>query len=89
MLSKIIVLGSGLSVLGFLEKNKINNFKVFDKNAYFGGHSYSHNINGQFFDEGAHISHSKNKDFIDLILKKKMLLFVVIMDGTTGIYQPT
>ena len=73
MLSKIIVLGSGLSVLGFLEKNKINNFKVFDKNNYFGGHSYSHNINGQFFDEGAHISHSKNKDFIDLILKKNQI----------------
>ncbi len=75
MSTKNLILGSGLSVLGFLEKNKLNNFEVFDKNDYFGGHAYSHNINGYFFDEGAHISHSKNNQFLEIVLKNNDINF--------------
>ena len=40
-----ILLGSGLSSLGFLSsvKNK-NNWICYDKNEYHGGHAYSHNF---------------------------------------------
>jgi len=66
-----IIIGSGLSVLGFLEKNNSKNFLIYEKNNYVGGHAKSHNINNYYFDEGAHISHSKNNQFYELILKNK------------------
>ena len=67
-----ILLGSGLSALGFLQKEKKENFLVFDKNNYPGGHAYSHKLNGYYFDEGAHISHSKNNTFLDFVGKNKI-----------------
>tara|TARA_B100001057_G_scaffold414375_1_gene431438 strand:- start:1059 stop:2318 length:1260 start_codon:yes stop_codon:yes gene_type:complete len=67
-----ILLGSGLSALGFLEKNKLQTFIVYDKNNYVGGHAYSHIIDGYYFDEGAHISHSRNKFFLDYLGTEKL-----------------
>ena len=72
MNKNFILLGSGLSALGFLQKNKNENILVFDKNDYVGGHAYSHNLNGYYFDEGAHISHTKNNTFLDFIGKNKI-----------------
>lgn len=70
-MSNNIVIGSGLSVLGLLKKNNIKNFSVYEKNNYVGGHAKSHFIDKFYFDEGAHISHSKNQKFYDHILKDK------------------
>ncbi len=67
-----ILLGSGLSALGFMEKRKPQNFVVYDKNNYVGGHAYSHSIDGHYFDEGAHISHSKNKFFLNYLGEEKL-----------------
>ena len=61
-MSRNILIGSGLSALGFLENlNKDINLESFDKNTYFGGHAYSHKFDDCFIDEGAHISHTKDK----------------------------
>ncbi len=67
-MSENILIGTGLSSLGFLENiNKEKNFIIYDKNPYFGGHAYSFKIDNFYYDEGAHISHSKNKEFLDYI----------------------
>ena len=58
-MSKIILIGSGLSSLGFLENiAKEKNFEAYDKNNYVGGHAHSFLIENYYFDEGAHILHS-------------------------------
>jgi len=64
------LIGFGLSGLGFFSnvKNK-KNFKILEKNSYLGGHSYSHKLDNIYFDEGAHILHSKNKKFINKFTK--------------------
>ena len=66
MIKNNILIGTGLSALGFMEKMKSKHFIVYDKNNYVGGHAYSHVVHGHFFDEGAHISHTKNKFFLDI-----------------------
>ena len=66
---KNILIGSGIAALGFLENYK-KKIDIFEKNKYFGGHAYSHKIKNNFFDEGAHISHTKNKFFIKKIINK-------------------
>ena len=82
-MSNNILIGSGLSSLGFLENiDKKKNFISYDKNAYVGGHAYSFDINNFYYDEGAHISHSSNKDFlkyIDSSNKKKFNEFKSIV----------
>ena len=65
-MSNNILIGSGLSSLGFLENIDKKNFISYDKNAYVGGHAYSFDINNFYYDEGAHISHSSNKDFLNI-----------------------
>ena len=65
---KNILIGSGLSSLGFLENIKKDfSFEVYDKNLYYGGHAHSFNLNNFFFDEGAHILHSKDEEFLQYI----------------------
>lgn len=67
-MSRKIVIGSGISVLGFLENTEnYLDYEIYDKNNYIGGHAYSHKIESYYFDEGAHISHSKNIDFLNYI----------------------
>jgi protoporphyrinogen oxidase len=59
-----IIIGSGLSVLGFLNSVRDQkNWICLDKNDYYGGHAYSHKIKENYFDEGAHICHSQNAFF--------------------------
>lgn len=70
---KNIIIGSGLSALGFYQnlKNK-KDYNIYDKNLYSGGHAASHKYNDIYFDEGAHISHSKNEFFLKrFIINKK------------------
>jgi protoporphyrinogen oxidase len=62
----IIVLGAGLAGLGFTQT--IPGVQIFESNDYPGGQAFSHEINGCFFDRGAHISHSKNTKFSEMIM---------------------
>ena len=66
------LLGFGISGLGFISNiNNKKNFKIIEKNSYPGGHSKSHKFNDFYFDEGAHIMHSKNKNFLKKFTKIK------------------
>ncbi len=63
------ILGFGVSALGFVSALKTTkNITILEKNSYSGGHSYSHEFNGFYFDEGTHISHSKDEKFLKKIL---------------------
>ena len=64
------ILGFGISSLGFIKGFGAKNIKILEKNSYNGGHAYSHQLK-EFFDEGTHILHSKNKFFLKLLLKNK------------------
>lgn len=66
---EIIVLGAGLSGLGFscTLRTAEQDFCVFEKENHPGGHAYSETIHGISFDQGAHISHSKNHEFLSMI----------------------
>ena len=64
------ILGFGLSTLGFLSSYQNKDIKILEKKPYNGGHAYSHQFKEFYFDEGVHILHSKNKNFLKLFLKK-------------------
>ncbi len=64
-MKQVTILGAGLSGLGCA--NSLSEARIFEALPHPGGHAYSHPIEGAFFDEGAHISHSKDKNFVDLI----------------------
>ncbi len=61
----IIVLGAGLAGLGFAHENP--SARIFEKNQHPGGRAFSCPVDGYFFDQGAHISHTKKEDFRRLI----------------------
>jgi len=44
--------------------------RVFEAKDHPGGHVYSHAVDGAFFDEGAHISHTKRPEFLKLIYEQ-------------------
>ncbi len=65
----IVILGSGMAALGaahHLRENGLSS-RLFDKNAYPGGHTatYAHD-DGFIFDDGPHISFTKDKRLQDL-----------------------
>ena len=56
-----VIIGSGLSALGFFENLRDQSkYIIYDKKSYPGGHAASHKFENEYFDEGAHISHTKN-----------------------------
>jgi protoporphyrinogen oxidase len=63
--SSVVILGAGLS--GVACARKLRGSRVFEAKSYIGGHSASHAFDGFHFDEGAHICHSKDEDFLDRI----------------------
>ncbi len=63
--SETVVLGAGLAGLGFA--TELPGVRLFEAKRHPGGHAYSHQADGVFFDEGAHISHTKDATFRDLI----------------------
>lgn len=67
-MENIIVLGAGLAGLGFARVHK--NVKIFEAENHPGGHAYSRCKHGAYFDEGIHVSHSKDDDFVSLINRK-------------------
>jgi protoporphyrinogen oxidase len=60
----VIVLGAGLAGLGCARQ--LPGARVFEAAAHPGGHAYSHPMGGVHFDQGAHISHSKDEEFVRL-----------------------
>jgi protoporphyrinogen oxidase len=68
-----ILVGFGLSGLGFIENFK-KPIKIYEKNSTSGGHCKSTSYRGYYFDEGAHISHTKNIFFKKKFFKKNKLI---------------
>lgn len=64
-MDEVLILGAGLSGLGCALS--LPNSRVFEANDHTGGHAYSHQVKGYYFDEGAHILHTKNPDFLQMI----------------------
>jgi protoporphyrinogen oxidase len=60
-----MVLGAGLAGLGCARH--LPGCRVFEAADHSGGHAYSHELGGTFFDEGAHICHSRDDEFLRLI----------------------
>lgn len=55
---KLLILGAGLSSLGFY--NSLKKGVIYEKESRPGGKIKSNNLDKYFFDQGAHICHSKN-----------------------------
>lgn len=60
--ANIVVLGSGMAGLGAAHALRQEGVasRIFDKHAYAGGHTTSHVLDGFTFDEGPHVSFTKN-----------------------------
>lgn len=63
MSSKTIILGAGLAGLGAAKH--IAGSVVYEAKSHPGGHVYSHEQGGIHFDEGAHICHAKEKEWLE------------------------
>ena len=64
-MENVIILGGGLSGLGCALT--LPDSTIYEASDHPGGHGYSHKLNGFAFDEGAHICHSKDQGWLDLI----------------------
>ena len=64
---KFTIIGGGLSGLGFFLTEE--NSQIYEMSAKIGGHAKSRKFKDYYFDEGAHINHSKNKLWLDFINK--------------------
>ena len=61
----VIVLGGGLTGLGFARHWP--GARVFEAESEPGGHARSHEFAGVWFDQGAHICHSQDKAWLELV----------------------
>ncbi len=63
MQDDILILGSGMAGLGAAHRlnSEGRKARVLDKNAYAGGHTTTHIRDGYVFDEGPHVSFTKNE----------------------------
>src|SRR5262245_49331356 len=61
----VVILGAGLAGLGCARG--LPGCRVFEAANHAGGHAYSHCQGGVHFDQGAHISHSKDAAFVQMI----------------------
>lgn len=60
---KIAILGAGMAGLGAAQLVRAEGLSstVYDKNPYPGGHTTSHRVDGFIFDEGPHVSFTRNE----------------------------
>lgn len=70
-MSKIIVLGAGLSGLASSYHLGHNHCLIFEKNTYAGGHIFSEYFNGFTWDEGPHVSFTEN-DYVKEIFAESV-----------------
>lgn len=61
----VVILGGGLAGLGCARE--LPGSRIFESKPYSGGHAYSHELGGVHFDQGAHISHTKDEPFVKMI----------------------
>jgi len=80
-----LVLGAGLSALGFADN--FEDCRLFEKKNHYGGHAYSHKLRDRFFDEGAHISHSKDPEFIDRFINNNVCINHIQKSIVKNYYQ--
>ena len=66
-MSGTVILGAGLSGLGCARN--IPGARIFEAQSHAGGHAYSHELDGVFFDEGAHICHSRDPEWLKQLFK--------------------
>jgi protoporphyrinogen oxidase len=66
-MERVIVLGAGLAGLGFCRE--LPDCQVFEAAPHVGGHAWSHALGGAWFDQGAHICHSKDTAFRALVMQ--------------------
>lgn len=64
----ILVLGAGLTALGFARYHR--DARIFEAADHVGGHAFSHEQHGVFFDEGAHICHAKDEEWLKLLYRQ-------------------
>lgn len=65
MNEEVMILGAGLAGLG--AARELPGARIFEAANHPGGHCYSHELDGVFFDEGAHICHAKDPDWLTLL----------------------
>ena len=60
--AKVVILGSGMAGLGAAHALRQEGVasRIFDRHSYAGGHTTSHVLDGFTFDEGPHVSFTKN-----------------------------
>lgn len=63
--ANVVVLGGGLAGLGFARH--FPGARVFEAEAAPGGHAQSHEFAGAWFDRGAHICHSQDPAWLELV----------------------
>ena len=81
MHTNTIILGAGLTGLG--AARELPGSVVYEAKDHPGGHVYSHHQGGLHFDEGAHICHAKDPEWVEL-LKKKLLADPQITQTESG-----
>ena len=61
--AKIVILGSGMAGFGAAYRlhSEVIKSVMYEKNSYHGGHAASYNCNGFIFDDGPHISFTKDE----------------------------
>ncbi len=64
------ILGGGLAGLGFYKG--LGTGIIFEKDSRPGGHIKSKNIQGYTFDQGAHICHSKDPEWLEMIISTSL-----------------
>ncbi|QGJ69060.1 Hypothetical protein PBC10988_7250 [Planctomycetales bacterium 10988] len=81
----LVILGAGLSGLGCALNAP--GAKIFEAQSHLGGHAYSHQQDGVYFDQGAHISHSKNPTFVEMIKKSAKDVVEIPKSHVQNYYQ--
>lgn len=67
-MSKTLILGAGLSALGCARH--LPGAVICEASDHVGGHAFSHEQHGIFFDEGAHICHAKDEAWLNLLYQQ-------------------
>lgn len=81
----VVILGAGLSGLGCALQ--LPGASLFEAEDHPGGHAYSHPLGGISFDEGAHICHSKDPRWLDLVLKSAGDVVEVARSSVTNYWR--
>lgn len=69
MVEETIILGAGLSGLSLAYHLKPTKCEIFEKNNFVGGHIFSENRDGVIWDQGPHVSFTKNEYVRSLFAK--------------------